>query len=94
MVPNLKALLQREKHKAISEPICGACQGRCCQSCAAESAWFRDYDGESYGTFLYLKRKYKWDEKKGFLSETGCVLPAQERSITCLSYYCTRVFTL
>ena len=67
---------------------CGSCgKSSCCSSCYIGRGFFPDY------IFDEIKKRFKFDKKnkKGFLTETGCIIPREFRSITCLSYTCAKM---
>lgn len=71
-------------------PLCKQCGGGCCSNCAEYIGYLRRI--RTKGQLDYLKRKYGWDKKAGFLTPTGCRLPRSKRSWVCLSYTCQRAY--
>lgn len=67
-------------------PVCQSCNGRCCNLCAESKGYLENT--HTRGQINYLKKKYGWDKKRGFLTDTGCRLPRSERSWVCKSYIC------
>lgn len=59
------------------------CKGKCCRGCANNGGYLKMVNSEH--TKIYQKL---WDNKTGFHTETGCLLPDYLRSITCLSHTC------
>lgn len=69
-------------HAAFAHSACETCAGSCCRNCAGNFGYLED------GDFDEAKKKYGFDEKKGFQRETGCALPLMERSGICLGFIC------
>ena len=71
--------------KSFNETFCRDCTSCCCDKCS------------EYGAFLNpdrlkkLCQEYPFDSKTGFLTKTGCILPRQKRSNTCLHYICDEI---
>ena len=71
------------------ENPCIPCKGGCCRSCRRAHGYLDD------ANFQRLTKKYTFDGKlngKGFLTDTGCALPPEERSIVCLGFICSGFF--
>ncbi len=81
-------LRQYEKLKVElnSQAQCAKCGGKCCRTCAP----FNGYLNEELHpeTINLLKKRFGWSSEKGFQSDTGCRLPTELRSPTCLFYFC------
>lgn len=76
---------------ARGKEVCGPCKGSCCKDCASASGYLRDWripDKEQDAKIKALKKKHGFDNKRGFLSDTGCKLPLEERSEICLGFIC------
>ncbi len=87
----LKSLLD-----TVNSKICPECKECCCaahnfdRGCAKSGGYYDvQYDPTPPTLVKYLKKKYKFTVKSGFLNpETGCKLPRYLRSYTCLIYFC------
>lgn len=62
---------------------CQPCGGACCWNCSAMGGYFR-----TEKEIREKQQQHGWDEKKGFLTKTGCRIPYKERSGVCVSYVC------
>jgi hypothetical protein len=86
-----KSLDTYKKASALSAPICGGtCKGACCSGCGAP--FISGYLHERYTKpqIAKLKKEYGFIEGTiGFNSPTGCRLPVEKRSPTCLGYFCS-----
>jgi hypothetical protein len=69
--------LPKEEHPCIP------CGGNCCRHCAASEGYL------PHKHFERVKTEYSFDNRRGFLTDTGCALPVEERSITCLGFICS-----
>ena len=74
-------------HEAFSNSACTSCPGICCKDCA-QSDGYLHRDDVPYDTIQKLKRKFGFNRKTGFKSETGCSLPLHLRSTVCAAFYC------
>lgn len=81
----------------VNSKICPDCKECCCaahvfdRGCAKSGGYYDARWGDPTPPALikYLKKKYKFTIKTGFLNpETGCKLPRYLRSYTCLRYFC------
>lgn len=85
----------RKAHKAMNDFMvkynpCGNCSGssvwenktlRCCEQCEERHGYLENYDNR---TLL----DYRTFKKGGFHNGSGCSLPRELRSFTCVSYLC------
>lgn len=67
-----------------NETPCVPCGGKCCSMCSS----YNGYLGEDKAKAA--KKKYGFDRKLGFNTPTGCRLPRNERSDTCIGFYCEK----
>jgi len=75
-------------HKAAFQLSgCSSCPGLCCKDCGEEEGYLNRDDLEP-GQIRYLKGRYGWTKARGFSGETGCNLPPEKRSTTCISFWC------
>jgi hypothetical protein len=75
----------------LSSKAC-PCSFNCCSKCARNYGYFRGYDLLRIA-FLYKKGGINtiglfYNEKKGFLTDSGCSLPRHLRSRTCTEFVC------
>jgi len=61
-------------------------EGTCCSGCMRSYGYIAPQDIYNVDHIDLLKRLYK--EDTGFLSKTGCTIPVEYRSVTCLTYHC------
>lgn len=73
---------------ARGKEICGPCKGHCCQGCAGAEGYLRYGSNLSTSQLDALKQTHGFDKKRGFLSDTGCKLPLEERSGLCIGFMC------
>jgi hypothetical protein len=69
----------------LCSELCSGCTVSCCEPCAREKGYYKAE------RFEELKRKYSFDEKKGFLGPNGCLIPRLLRSTRCLYHICLRI---
>ncbi len=90
----LKSLLD-----TVNSKICPKCKECCCtdadvpsKGCSKSGGYYDSYydsTPEELALIKYLKKKYEFTKKYGFLNpEKGCKLPRYLRSHTCLIYFC------
>jgi hypothetical protein len=78
----------------VTEPDCGKACGanydQCgCLRCAEYQGYFEEGEKEAFFTDLQRQQINScWDEKTGFLGETGCRLPRSLRAMACLRNIC------
>lgn len=63
------------------------CKGQCCSGCYANMGYL--------GAVQTDKTRYyrgKFTHPKGFLTENGCSLPREERSLICVGYFCEKIW--
>lgn len=71
---------------------CANCKECCCKSCAVNVGYFRIDNGlPGIRILRTIMSVYKFDEKKGFLTDTGCALPRGIRSAVCLGHTCGKL---
>lgn len=91
-VPDLKPearqhvlwLHQEAFHGLPKEELpCIPCGGKCCMGCGKAYGYLSDKN------FKRVQKEYGFTKKDGFLGDTGCKLPPEERSVICLGYVCS-----
>ena len=88
---NKKIIIIYHKAAVVTAPICAKCKG-CCNHCAAFEGYF-GFMGEPNPKkkFELAKTKAIFNELSGFLTNKGCGLPLEYRSIGCITYYCEKI---
>lgn len=87
MHPATAERMQKAHTAAFKLSGCKQCAGECCKDCA-ENEGYLHRDNLKPGQIRYLKGRYGWTKAKGFSGETGCNLPSDKRSTTCVSFWC------
>jgi len=93
--------------KELIKQVVGCQQcGRCCRGCVEKLGYFQVPSGyllsdvvnantvvinNAMTRFRVIAEQHGFDKVDGFLSDTGCILPYDVRSITCLSYFCGNI---
>ena len=104
-IPRIEVLAKRlsEIFKEPNSKACASCTkgcvGKtptgCCNDCFRTTGHFKPGNGSNEVTFRTalgeLKDTYGWDHVFGFWSKTGCVLPREKRSHTCLVTTCNDI---
>lgn len=90
VTPDQANTLLKMHHDAFSQSACKSCPGLCCSDCAKSDGYLY-VDNRSYEEEQALKKRYGWDNKLGFKTESGCSLPLHLRSTTCVSFYCENI---
>lgn len=76
----------------ITASACASCASNnehCCRGCAGAHGYLGS--AARGDKFDAITLKYGWDEVRGFATNTGCRLPREIRSPTCLAYYCGEI---
>lgn len=83
--PKKKADVLKAMSDAFSDSVCTKCPGICCYECGPHNGYLGDF--VSVDELAQLKHTYGWSSA-GFKGETGCLLPLDLRSPTCLAFFC------
>jgi len=65
----------------------------CCSACASAKGYFRPNIGYYNKRHKDMIRKL-YNKDTGFLSDTGCIIPREYRSIKCTTYHCNKLPTI
>lgn len=70
---------------SLCAELCPGCTISCCEPCVREMGYFKGKPIED------LKKKYGFNEERGFLGPHGCLIPRLYRSTRCLYHICLRI---
>lgn len=87
VTPEEATELLKMHQDAFSKSGCKECNAPCCKDCA-ENGGYLHHQGVMGDAAQELRDQYGWNRVKGFKGETGCNLPVNLRSPTCVAFFC------